>query len=330
MRVVVVGGGIAGLSCAYYLRRREFDVTVVESNRIGSGASFANGGWLCPAQAGPLPEPGLTLYGMRTLLDRDSALYFQPAALPAARAVAAAVLDVLQRARPRARHVGHRAPRPRHLRPGRADARRRRRVRAVQAGHGVRRAAAPTTRAPSCASSQPMREHGYDAARRHRHRRRAARARAGPVGEGARRVRRSASTGTCGPTRSRPAWPTCCAATASTSARAPRWSSWCAGQPADHGPHRRRATSRPTSWCSRPGRGRPSWRAPLGDRRCRWSRARATASTCGPSVMPSHAILLGRRARRLHAVRRPHPDRRHDGVQRHQHAASTAAGSTRS
>jgi D-amino-acid dehydrogenase len=81
-KVVVVGGGIAGLSCAYYLRRREFDVTVVESNRIGSGASFANGGWLCPAQAGPLPEPGLTLYGMRTFLDRDSALYFQPAYFP--------------------------------------------------------------------------------------------------------------------------------------------------------------------------------------------------------------------------------------------------------
>ena len=76
MRVVVVGGGVAGLSCAYYLRKRDYDVTIVESNRIGTGASFANGGWLCPAQAGPLPEPGLTLYGMRTLFDRDSALYF--------------------------------------------------------------------------------------------------------------------------------------------------------------------------------------------------------------------------------------------------------------
>jgi D-amino-acid dehydrogenase len=76
MRVVVVGGGVAGLACAYYLRKRDLDVTVVESNRVGTGASFANGGWLCPAQAGPLPEPGLTLYGMRTLFDRDSALYF--------------------------------------------------------------------------------------------------------------------------------------------------------------------------------------------------------------------------------------------------------------
>jgi D-amino-acid dehydrogenase len=79
--VVVVGGGVAGLCCAYYLRKRGHEVTVVESNRIGSGASFANGGWLCPAQAGPLPEPGLTLTGMRALFDHDSALYFKPGEL---------------------------------------------------------------------------------------------------------------------------------------------------------------------------------------------------------------------------------------------------------
>jgi D-amino-acid dehydrogenase len=81
-RIVVVGGGVAGLCCAYYLRTGGAEVTVVESNRVGSGASFANGGWLCPAQAGPLPEPGLTLYGMRALVDHDSALYFEPRSLP--------------------------------------------------------------------------------------------------------------------------------------------------------------------------------------------------------------------------------------------------------
>lgn len=81
-RTLIVGGGVAGLCCAYYLSRADREVVVVESNRVGSGASFANGGWLCPAQAGPLPEPGLTLYGMRSLLDRDSALYFEPSYLP--------------------------------------------------------------------------------------------------------------------------------------------------------------------------------------------------------------------------------------------------------
>ena len=80
--VVVIGGGVAGLCSAYYLRQLGTDVTVVESNRVGSGASWGNGGWVCPAQAGPLPEPGLTWYGMRALFDRSSALYFEPAKLP--------------------------------------------------------------------------------------------------------------------------------------------------------------------------------------------------------------------------------------------------------
>jgi D-amino-acid dehydrogenase len=79
---VIVGAGVSGLCCAYYLSQQGRDVVVVESNRVGSGSSFANGGWLCPAQAGPLPEPGLTLYGMRALIDHDSALYFKPGELP--------------------------------------------------------------------------------------------------------------------------------------------------------------------------------------------------------------------------------------------------------
>jgi D-amino-acid dehydrogenase len=78
---VVVGAGVAGLCTAYYLAKRGAEVTVVESNRVGSGASAGNGGWLCPAQAGPLPEPGLTLMGMRALMNRDSALYFKPSKL---------------------------------------------------------------------------------------------------------------------------------------------------------------------------------------------------------------------------------------------------------
>ena len=79
---VVVGGGIAGLACAYSLRKAGASVTVLEGNRIGSGSSFGNAGWICPAQAGPLPEPGLAAHGIRSLLDADSALYFAPAQLP--------------------------------------------------------------------------------------------------------------------------------------------------------------------------------------------------------------------------------------------------------
>jgi D-amino-acid dehydrogenase len=76
--VIVVGGGIAGLCTAYYLRRAGAAVRVLEAQRVGSGASWGNAGWVTPAQAGPLPEPGLVGYGIRSLLDPRAPLYFEP------------------------------------------------------------------------------------------------------------------------------------------------------------------------------------------------------------------------------------------------------------
>ena len=76
--VIVVGGGIAGLCAAYYLRRAGAGVTVLEARRVGSGASWGNAGWVTPAQAGPLPEPGLVSYGLRSLFEPQAPLYFAP------------------------------------------------------------------------------------------------------------------------------------------------------------------------------------------------------------------------------------------------------------
>jgi len=84
VKVVVVGAGISGLCCSYYLRQRDVDVTLVDGAHVGArtASSWGNGGWIAPAQAGPLPEPGLTIYGLRALLKADSALYFRPSYLP--------------------------------------------------------------------------------------------------------------------------------------------------------------------------------------------------------------------------------------------------------
>jgi D-amino-acid dehydrogenase len=82
-RIVVIGGGIAGLSAAYFLRRDGADFVVLEAARVGAGASSGNAGWVCPAQAGPLPGPGLVTFGIKSLFNRDSSLYIAPPQLPA-------------------------------------------------------------------------------------------------------------------------------------------------------------------------------------------------------------------------------------------------------
>lgn len=82
MRVGVVGGGVIGLSTAYYLKKRGADPVIVESWMLGGGCSLGNAGWICPSLSSPLPAPGLTLKSLSWMLRPDSPLYIRPAALP--------------------------------------------------------------------------------------------------------------------------------------------------------------------------------------------------------------------------------------------------------
>lgn len=83
MHVVIIGGGVIGLAQAYDLARRGAEVCVVDARKTGLGASSVNAGWVCPAEAAPVPAPGVIGQSMRWMLRADSPLYIKPSVAPA-------------------------------------------------------------------------------------------------------------------------------------------------------------------------------------------------------------------------------------------------------
>ncbi|WP_236795028.1 FAD-binding oxidoreductase [Amycolatopsis sp. GM8] len=71
-QVVVVGAGVVGLSCAWFLQEHGADVTVLDRSGVGAGASWGNAGYITPAMSAPLPEPALLREGVRSLLTPGS------------------------------------------------------------------------------------------------------------------------------------------------------------------------------------------------------------------------------------------------------------------
>lgn len=77
--VAIVGGGLIGLCCAHYLSAAGVRVTVLERDRLGSGASRGNAGEVCPDLVEPLASPGVVAAALRGLHRRDSPLAVHPA-----------------------------------------------------------------------------------------------------------------------------------------------------------------------------------------------------------------------------------------------------------
>ena len=79
MKVVVLGAGVIGTACAYYLSKAGHDVVVVD-RQPGAGleTSFANAGGVCPSFAGPWAAPGMPLKVARWLFARHAPLMLRP------------------------------------------------------------------------------------------------------------------------------------------------------------------------------------------------------------------------------------------------------------
>ena len=77
--VLVCGGGIVGLSIAYYLGRAGFSVTVVERNSESAGScAYGSAGYVSPSHVVPVAAPGMVWQGLKWMLSSRSPFYLKP------------------------------------------------------------------------------------------------------------------------------------------------------------------------------------------------------------------------------------------------------------
>ena len=76
--VLIVGAGVSGLAVALQLLEEGRGVHVIDSGRIGGGASHGNCGTLTPSHAPPLAAPGTIGRAMRWMFTPDAPLYIRP------------------------------------------------------------------------------------------------------------------------------------------------------------------------------------------------------------------------------------------------------------
>jgi D-amino-acid dehydrogenase len=79
MKVVVLGSGVIGVSCAYQLAMAGHDVTVVDRQPApGMETSFANAGEVSPGYSAPWAGPGVPLKAIKWLLMQHRPLVIRP------------------------------------------------------------------------------------------------------------------------------------------------------------------------------------------------------------------------------------------------------------
>mgnify|MGYP001800467910 FL=1 len=77
--VVVIGGGIVGISCALALQADGRSVTVIDPGPVGQGASWASCGCIAGGEIVPLSQPGMLRQVPRWLLNPEAPLAIRPA-----------------------------------------------------------------------------------------------------------------------------------------------------------------------------------------------------------------------------------------------------------
>lgn len=78
--IVIIGGGIIGLNCAFYLSEEGHHVTVIDKHHPikNMNCSIGNAGMIVPSHFVPLAAPGIIGQGIRWLTNPRSPFYIRP------------------------------------------------------------------------------------------------------------------------------------------------------------------------------------------------------------------------------------------------------------
>jgi D-amino-acid dehydrogenase len=78
MKAVIIGGGIIGLSSAYYLLKEGWEVTIIDKTDLTDSCSYGNLGMIVPSHFVPLAAPGIVAQGIRWMFNSKSPFYVKP------------------------------------------------------------------------------------------------------------------------------------------------------------------------------------------------------------------------------------------------------------
>jgi len=81
--ILIAGGGVIGLCCAYYLKQAGHRITLIDNSDMSDGCSYGNAGMIVPSHFTPLAAPGMIAKGVRWMLRPDSPFHIPIKADPA-------------------------------------------------------------------------------------------------------------------------------------------------------------------------------------------------------------------------------------------------------
>ncbi|MGI4751599.1 MAG: NAD(P)/FAD-dependent oxidoreductase [Janthinobacterium lividum] len=76
--ILIIGGGIIGLTSAFYLQKAGYQVKILDKGDLNDNCSSGNAGMIVPSHFVPLAAPGMIKQGIRWMFNSKSPFYIKP------------------------------------------------------------------------------------------------------------------------------------------------------------------------------------------------------------------------------------------------------------